>query len=203
MNYYIRLVRLGFLLTVLSSHALGQSSKKVWRWIDQVCSGPEFGTTAVSAKWGSSPSLSVFGANREQHRIVEDVVSELNEVLQETPLKKIRLLEPNKSAGIRVYFAPIRKFPDLAKKHNFEYVRGNQGYFYVFWSGGYRINRAYVLLASDKLHGARLKHFALEEITQSLGLMNDSSAFSDSIFYSGSSSTEHLSKLVRCDINKA
>ena len=143
--------------------------QKGWRWIDQVCSGPEFGTTAVSAKWGSSPSLSVFGANREQHRIVEDVVSELNEVLQETPLKKIRLLEPNKSAGIRVYFAPIRKFPDLAKNTIFEYVRGNQGYFYVFWSGGYRINRAYVLLASDKLHGARLKHFALEEINTVVG----------------------------------
>jgi len=118
--------------------------------------------------------------------VMAETVAQLNKTLAKTSIKKITLLAPNSAnANIRVYFAPIEHFPRVAKFHGFRYVQGNWGYFWTFWNRRNEINRAYVLLATDKLKGASLRHFALEELTQSLGLSNDSSQFRDSIFYSG------------------
>lgn len=157
----------------------------VLRWVEGVTLGPEFGGGGkVCSRWVTAPTLSVFGGGDVQRKVVEDVLAHLNETLAETPIKKVELLPPDdESASVRVYFAPLAEFPSLAKKHNFKYVEGNWGYFWTFWRNN-EINRAYVLLATDKLRGDTLRHFALEEITQTLGLMNDSPESPDSVFYS-------------------
>ncbi|MGE3805047.1 MAG: DUF2927 domain-containing protein, partial [Gemmataceae bacterium] len=60
---------------------------------------------------------------------------------------------------------------------------GNWGYFHLSWNGKFELTKAYVLIAKDKLEGKKLRHFLLEEITQSLGPASDSPAFPDSIFF--------------------
>jgi hypothetical protein len=171
---------------LLAATALAQPEPRVARWVEGVILGPEFGGAGkVCSRWVRSPTLSVFGAKAPQKEILERTVEQLNEVLAKTPIKEIRLLGDNDtSAEIRVYFAPLRQFPALAKQHGFPYVQGNWGYFWTFWNPRHEITRAYVLLATDKLTGDRLRHFALEEVTQSLGLSNDSAEFPESIFYS-------------------
>jgi hypothetical protein len=54
------------------------------------------------------------------------------------------------------------------------------------WNSDYEIEKATVLIASDKLSGRRLQHFVLEELTQSLGLAGDSNRFEDSVFFENS-----------------
>ncbi len=175
--------------------AQAQSSDEIARWVEEVTLGPEYGGSGkVCSRWVKTPKLSVFGATSEQQEVVASSLAHLNETLANTPIKRIELLSPNDSgANILVYFAPLRELPRLAKKHGFEYVEGNWGFFWTFWNR-HRINRAIVLLASDKLRGKLLRHFTLEEITQSLGLLNDSSIFSDSIFYARQSNTQYLSE---------
>ena len=173
-----------------------QSSDKVARWVEEVILGAEYGGAGkICSRWVKTPRLSVFGATSLQRKVVASSLAHLNETLAKTPIKRIKQLSPNDGgASILVYFAPLRELPDLAKQHGFKYVEGNWGYFWTFWNG-HRIYRAIVLLASDKLKGKLLKHFILEEITQSLGLSNDSRIFSGSMFYGGRSNTQHLSKL--------
>jgi hypothetical protein len=68
----------------------------------------------------------------------------------------------------------------------------------MFWNQEYAIQRAIVLLAADKLQGHSLRHFALEEITQALGLASDSPRLADSIFYASGpdgGDAQHLSDL--------
>lgn len=168
---------------VPSAHA--QEDERVLRWIEEVVLRPEFGGSGkVCSRWVRSPSLSFFGATVEQEKLVAETVAHLNQTLAETPIQQIKLLKSNNTnADILVYFAPLKEFPVFAQKHNFRYVEGNYGYFWTFWNPGHEIERAYVLLASDKLQGKKLRHFALEEITQTLGLSNDSPIFPDSIFY--------------------
>ena len=60
---------------------------------------------------------------------------------------------------------------------------GNSGYVYTFWNRDYEIYKAIVLLATDRLRGRSLRHFTFEEVTQSLGVLNDSPLFPDSIFF--------------------
>lgn len=59
----------------------------------------------------------------------------------------------------------------------------NQAVFWSFWDEKHVITRSVVLLASDRLTGPQLRHFAFEEITQALGLAQDSDEFPDSIFF--------------------
>ena len=172
-----------------------QSSDKLARWVEEVTLGPEFGGSGkICSRWVTTPTLSVFGATALQRKVVASSLAHLNKTLAKTPIKKIRRLSPNDDdASILVYFAPLRELPDLAKQHSFKYVEGNWGYFYTFWNR-HRIHRAIVLLASDKLKGKLLRHFVLEEITQSLGLSNDSRIYSGSMFYGGQNNTQNLSQ---------
>jgi hypothetical protein len=184
---FARGLGLAFLVVLaMSGTTSAQDNTRETRWAEQVLLGPEFGGSGkFTARWVKAPSLSVFGGTPEHEKAVDAAVKDINRQLAATPVKGIRLLAANDaSADIRVYFALLSEFPALGKKHAFTYVEGNWGFFWMFWNGKREIYKAYVLLASDKLQGNRLTHFALEEITQVLGPSNDSPLYADSIFYS-------------------
>ncbi len=158
---------------------------KTARWIERIILGPEYGGSGKTCvRWVKPPTLSVFGANAGQLELIVATVAQLNEALAQTPIAKITLVQPeDRMADMRVYFTSVDEMPQLAQQLGFPYYEGNWGYFWTFWNDGYAIDRAYVLLADDRLRGAALEHFALEEITQALGLLSDAPEFPDSIFY--------------------
>ena len=170
------------------------------KWAQEVLLGAKFGGQGlVCSRWLKSPTLTVFGADPRQTKVVEETLSEIGEVLSETSIKRIVRKKPGKSsADIQVFFAPLAKFSELATKHGFRLPNGNLGYTYITWNDNHEIVKAVVLLASDKLEGEKLKHFALEQLIRSLGLLNDSAQFEDSVSYSGpvgNGKAVHLSEL--------
>ncbi len=84
-----------------------------------------------------------------------------------------------KSPQIEIHFIPQGQFKDYIP----EYVDGNIGFFCVHWNGAGACTRATILIASDVTSQAERLHAIREEITQSLGLMQDSYTYPDSIFY--------------------
>ena len=174
-----------FLIAVLCLNAgSAEPDRQTSEWIQKVLLGPEFGGTgAVCSKWTKPPSVSVHGGTPDQQRLITFAVGHLNRTLEGTKLGKLTMRPPDSEADIYVYFAPLEKMPELARRLKFRYVEGNWGYFWTFWGRRNEISRAYVLLANDMLKGEALQHFALEELTQALGLSNDSPVFRDSIFY--------------------
>jgi hypothetical protein len=166
--------------------ASAQTDNKELRWIQRVILGPEYGGSGeICSRWVRTPTLSVFGGDESREEIVQEVVVHLNETLGRTPIKRIMLLYPeNTRADISLYFAPVSEFPEIAAHHNFRYTKGNQGYFWTWWNGRNEIYRGVILLSSDLLDRNRIRHYALEEITQVLGLSNDSPEYPESIFYS-------------------
>jgi hypothetical protein len=189
------------LLLGATGAAAAQPDDRTTRWIEDVLLGPEYGGDGeICARWIKSPTLSVFGANQEQSAHVRTVVDQINGTLESTPLRRITLLPPaDTAADIHVYFARLSDFPRLAGQLGFQYHPGNWGYFWVRWNGAHEIFNADVLLASDRLRGATLRHFALEEITQSLGLMGDSPVYPDSVFYSRGSDGGDAQRLSALD----
>jgi len=170
------------------------------RWIEDVVLGPEYGGTgAICARWVRTPSLSVLEGSELERRVIAECIGEINRALAATPIREIALDRPgNHRADIVVYCVPLKRFPELARKHGFPYVEGNLGYFWTFWNERHEIQFGIVLLASDALAGQTLRHFALEEMTQVLGLSGDSPVFSESIFYSrgdDGGTAEHLSTM--------
>lgn len=182
------------------SPANAHPDEKILLWVEEVILGPEFGGAGkVCSRWAKGPSLSIFGATPQQEEVVVGAVVHLNYTLAQTPIKQIVLLKANDTdADIRIYFAPLKELPTFAEKHNFYYAAGNWGYFWTFWNYQHEIERGFVLLASDRLKDKQLRHFALEEITQVLGLSNDSPIFPESIFYAmgnDGGNAQQLSKL--------
>lgn len=161
-----------------------QITPEVARFVGEVVVGREYETeNHVAMKWDTNPRLSVFGADVEQTRIIRHTVRKINEAMEPTEIQ-IEIVEPeDRMATLRVYFAPLDDFAEIVEREEITYIEGNLGYFYMRWNQAFIIESGVVLLASDRLRGAELKHIAMEEVTQSLGLPGDSPRFESSLFY--------------------
>lgn len=158
------------------------------RWAHQVALGTEFAGTGKSregivARWNKPIRLSVMRGDAAVRADLLSVIPTLNEALSPAGAP-IRVVEDGDAgAEMKVWFAPSSAFDGIAKTNGFNYIEGNDGYFFTFWNDRFEMTRAYIFLATDLLHGTRLRHVSLEELTQSLGLSNDSTLVRESIFY--------------------
>ena len=154
------------------------------RFVGDVICEMEFsekGETKIS-RWAKSPRLSVFENDDLHPVVVKNVVKQINDCLpKEIQIK--HLPDKDDSANMKVYFVPVSEFPKIAEQHGFQWVEGNWGFFDLRWNQDHEIQRAIVLIATDKLYGSRLHHFLLEEVTQSLGMAGDSKRYPKSVFY--------------------
>lgn len=171
------------------------------RYAEQVLLSPEYGESQHRfVRWTKSPTISLFNANSEQRGIAHLVISEINQVIEGSSLQLLSAADNQETADIQIVYAPYAQLSEIAEARGFHYDDGNMGYFSVKWNSAYEIERVLILIASDKLHGPTLRHFSFEEITQSLGLMNDSPLFDDSVFFahlSDGGNAQNLSLLDR------
>ena len=83
---------------------------------------------------------------------------------------------PN-DGNIQLYFSSIEAFRAVEPN----YRNGNHGFFWTYWRAG-AIVRANLFVLKTQAEIYR-RHLLREELTQSLGLMNDSNQYPESIFY--------------------
>lgn len=156
----------------------------------EIALGSEYGQSeALVHKWTRSPAIAIHG-NPDQADIatLNAVVSELNQII-----RPIDLVFAEGDGDIDVHFAPEAEFTILAG----EYVPGNSGFAHMWWDANRNIIRGRVLI-STTIGDRRLRdHVIREEITQVLGLANDSVTHADSIFYQDFSATPQFSELDR------
>jgi hypothetical protein len=83
------------------------------------------------------------------------------------------------SANCEIHFAPESRFASIEP----HYVPTNYGFFWTNWNADGEIYWARVLISTTEVTPQERAHLIREELTQSLGLMNDSYAYADSVFY--------------------
>jgi hypothetical protein len=170
----------------LAGAAGAPSRALVKEWAREVALGTEYGGGAkVVARWSHAPTLSVVKGSATDRADLDALVPVLNQELGATPITVVA--DGDEAADIRVYFVPLAEFSSIGQAAGFPVAPGNWGYFHVFWDKDHALTKSFVLLATDKLFGAELRHFTFEETTQSLGLASDSAIFPDSIFYADGS----------------
>ncbi|MEO0416798.1 MAG: DUF2927 domain-containing protein, partial [Verrucomicrobiota bacterium] len=185
------------LVTLLLCHgAVAQSSlEKDLEWARTICMGAEYNDKErVARQWTSSPKLAIHYASNAEAAIIKDTVRHINSSVGDHKIGKIEIVPAsNKTADIRIYFGPLEDFGKMHKKYaNVTYPKGNWGTFWYWYDGGDRLNRGVVFLSNKLSDNKRwIRHFALEEITQVLGFANDSSIYSDSVFYSNPKKNSH------------
>lgn len=101
-------------------------------------------------------------------------------------LSLLAACSPGGEYGIDIHFVPESRFSEIEEN----YQPLNHGFFWAYWTPSGRIRHADILISSDIAQRFR-NHFIREELTQSLGLMNDSPRFPDSIFFSGPGTNDY------------
>jgi Protein of unknown function (DUF2927) len=134
----------------------------------------EYGSSGSILKWQDELRIQVLGTPTAQDlQTLSAVTQELHQ------LTGLSITLVDQSPNVEIHFAPMVEFAQLEPN----YKPGNEGFFWTWFENGV-IDRAKILINSQQTERVR-SHLLREELTQSLGLMNDSRHDPDSIFYQG------------------
>lgn len=141
----------------------------------EIAPGFEFGNASrIIRKWGESVRLRVNGSpSQSDLDALDGVVAEINAL---TATHDIVLVDEDPL--VEMHFAPTSSFPDILPG----WVPGNVGYFSLWWGSAQTFTRGVILISTD-IEASVRPHLIREELTQSLGLANDSHRYANSIFY--------------------
>tara|TARA_A200000113_G_scaffold225584_1_gene246944 strand:+ start:1656 stop:2444 length:789 start_codon:yes stop_codon:yes gene_type:complete len=142
-------------------------------------------------KWNKDIKMFLHGdVSKSNKKELVKVVIELNRLIY--PLK-IKLVEHASLANSFVFFGSI----DQYNKSPLTESKLKHSYFGHFHIKTYQqeIREAHIYINTSQSSKDRQKHIIREEITQSLGLLNDSYDYPQSIFYQGFSETKSYTPL--------
>ncbi|NET10681.1 MAG: DUF2927 domain-containing protein [Symploca sp. SIO2B6] len=159
----------------------------------EIAMGSEYGNASSRIrKWDSDLYIHVQGDPTAQDLTsLQTIVTELNglidtvdlHILDDSPRSRRR-------ANVTMHFVPVTEF----SQHVPEYHPGNLGYAWVWWQDN-TIYDATILISTDNVTQQERTHLIREELTQSLGLLQDSFRYEDSIFFQQWTSTAAYSDL--------
>lgn len=143
----------------------------------EIALSAEFGDIVpVIKKWEDDVHIKINGVpTRDDLLSVNSVIDDLNQLIESVNIKIV-----DKNENMTISFSPESQFSEIDKN----YVPTNYGFFWALWhDDNYVIYNASILIASAAITQAERSHLIRKELTQSLGLMNDSEKYDDSIFY--------------------
>src|SRR5262249_40934497 len=149
----------------------------VLEWIGMITLRPAFGgNKSATRRWTRKPTISLLDASTEETKILEEVLDDVNDPIAKTFLKKLSFGRPNNAkADIQVHFVLHEKMPALAKKLQFANYEEQWPSFCVSSATPKsELDRAHVVLATDKLKDDALRFQALAGMAGAIGLQNSS-----------------------------
>lgn len=145
----------------------------------EVALGAEFGgASPVVRKWTDDLTVRVEGnPGPADLTELDRVVDELNQLASGV---RIRLTTGAKSSNVAIHFGPEATFREILP----QYVPLNYGFLWFWFNGRAEITSAVILIDNtDAISQTIRNHLIREELTQTLGLANDSPRFPGSIFH--------------------
>ena len=154
----------------------------------EVAFGPEFGSGVREIrKWTQDVKIAVHGdPGPEDLAVLDDVIADLNQIIGTI---EIEIVETGQNVDL--HFAPEARFSEIEPN----YLPVNMGFFWVWWDGGGSISSSRILVSTTGISQSERNHIIREELTQSMGLMNDSFSYEDSMFYQGWTETQAYSEV--------
>ena len=157
-------------------------SKEGQYFVD-VTFGNEFGSDYTNLrKWQHDiniyvPDSSFTELNAELNTIIKELDSLQTGIV-------IRRVADSAQSNYIVYIGNSDTYVSRYEPAAAPYVADNYGLFYIYWNDEYAITSGSMYVDVVRTTGSDCrKHLLREELTQSLGLMNDSYTYPESIFY--------------------
>jgi len=166
-------------------------SKETKEYFDEIAYGREFDEKSNSLyKWNTDMKIYVDGEKPEYLMSeLRRVVSELNDIIDPIDIK---IVSSKSQSNFVIYFGDHKTFGQKYDITPFEMLESNWGFFELYYGTGVM----YVDLHRNN-NKVTQKHLLREELTQSLGLVNDSYKYPESIFYQGWTSTTEFAPIDR------
>ena len=146
-------------------------------YFTEIALGAEFGDEIpVIKKWTKNIRIKIAGDPTEADlQTIDYIVIDLNSILEGIKVKIV-----NENENVSITFSPESNFSTIDPN----YIPKNYGFFWALWhDDNYVIYEASILVSSAEITQKERSHLIREELTQSLGLMNDSNKYKDSIFF--------------------
>jgi hypothetical protein len=145
-------------------------------YFEEIAFGTEYGGgSEVIHRWTDDVAVAVHGdLNEEDRANLCRVLFDINALVDTIDVSIV-----GSGQNVNLYYAPQSDFKGIEPG----YVPGNLGFFYTWWDATGSMTEAKILIATDQVTQAERNHLVREELTQILGLMKDSYAYPDSIFY--------------------
>ena len=171
----------------------GQSkvhSAEAEEYFREISLGSEWSGTRATP-WRQKQNLKIWVSgkdNPELQRELGRIVSELNRLIE--PIE-IEIVGDQQVANYVIFLGPWREFLEQWPQVEGERLQENWGYFAV------QESFSLMYVDTDRANEVEQKHLLREELTQSLGLFNDSWKYTESIFYGGWTTTTEYTDLDR------
>ena len=167
-------------------------SPEAKEYFKKIAYGNEFDANDNSlSKWNQDINIYVVGEKR-QHLMdeLESIVSELNGLISTI---NINIVDNESDANFFILFGSQQDYNNYDSE-SIGYTEHNQGLFIAY--GGENLTKAtmYVDIERTSTNDGQ-KHLLREELTQSLGLCNDSYDYPESIFYQGWTETTEYAEI--------
>jgi hypothetical protein len=163
-------------------------------YFTEIALGAEFGDEVpVIKKWTTDIRIKVNGEPTVTDlQTINNIIDDFNELIAAIKIKLV-----NKNENLTITFSPESDFAEIDPN----YVPTNYGFFWALWhDDNFVIYDASILVASTEVTQKERSHLIREELTQSLGLMNDSNKYKDSIFFQGWTDITAFSEIDRAVI---
>lgn len=167
----------------LSTHSFAQNySPDVKNYFKEIAVGSEFGKGRKIVKWTKNMKVFLMGEKVPALETeLNKIIGELNQLVRPIRIQRVS----NKAqANFFIFFGSSRDYINKIEPNARKYANRNLALFYVYFTPQNSIDKGsmYVNTSLMKAPNTR-KHLLREELTQALGLMNDSHKYSESIFY--------------------
>jgi len=177
-----------------SSYPLHSNLSEVKEYFLDIAFGMEYGDNSNSIKKWISDIL-LFVKNPEQKELVEELNKVINEINFISPAIQIRRVLKEKESNFVVFFSSkenYSRFEPSAKS----YLKDNYGFVWIYWNNRSEIYKGSMYVDVERNDDVNcMKHLLREELTQGLGLLQDSYKYSDSIFYQDWSCSTYYSAI--------
>jgi len=167
-------------------------SSEAKEYFNKVAYGNEFNSGNTSLKkWNQDVKIYVVGDKRDYLMSeLKDIVSELNGLISTI---NITIVSNESDANLIVLFGSAQEYNEF-ESNSVGYTDQNQGLFIVYGREELTHATMYVDVERTSTNDGQ-KHLLREELTQSLGLCNDSYDYPESIFYQGWTETTEYTEI--------
>ncbi len=138
--------------------------------------------SSVVRKWGQDLKVYVVDTTfTELMKELRQIVTEINDLSTSVSLN---LVSTRAESNFLIYFGDGQTYATNYEPAVASFVESNWGLLWVYWNANQEIYRGSMYVDTERTKSLNCqKHLLREELTQSLGLMQDTNDFPASIFY--------------------